>query len=217
MPPNFRNFVLLLKTLSAIFGVLALVGCIGGNSAINRTENYAQAWPNIQFESKNTILVGTVDKRLYVTSRDKNENFVGLMRGGFGNPFDMYTESKQPLAVDITAAITAGLLNAGINANQVALGFANNKSEITGFINNDNFDKKLLIKINEWKSDTYSRSRFLFDLDVSVYDEKGAMLASASTSNLDDKGEHSSVSTLDAGRNALTSILNKEQIKKALQ
>jgi hypothetical protein len=44
------------------------------------------------------VAVNVHDERPYVKSGDKAPYFIGKYRGGFGNPWDVTTQDKQPLA-----------------------------------------------------------------------------------------------------------------------
>ncbi|MGH8534209.1 MAG: hypothetical protein ACREV1_16215 [Gammaproteobacteria bacterium] len=68
---------------------LVLVGC-----AFGRKQDYLQAHPVLELTHKARLAVGVQDRRPYILDHDKDEDFVGLQRGGYGNPFDVGTQSK---------------------------------------------------------------------------------------------------------------------------
>ncbi len=197
--------VFLLINLSTLFGC-------GSNSAINRTEDLSNAWPNISLQSDRTILVNAIDERPYVLNKKKGASFIGLMRGGFGTPFDMNTTSGQPLAEDLKNAITSGMKNEGLIADSYSIG---ESQEL------DNNLRVVVLHIKEWKSDTYTTSKFLFDLKLEVLDSTGKVLASNSNRNISVSGEtiekKATASPLESGRLALTSLFKNKQILDALR
>jgi hypothetical protein len=194
-----------------------LCGC-GAHSAVNRTENYTYAWPNITYTSNKNIVIGIIDKRPYVVDGNNNPSYVGLMRGGFYNPWHMNTESGQPLASDLTKAIVSGFKNAGINVKYTVLTFDMNQQEINNYLLSKKSYKKVLIKINEWQSDSFASIVFLYDLTAEVYNEEGIMVAKYTAKNINEKGEdQTAVDAVNAGRNALEKILNNKEIIAALQ
>ena len=75
---------LLIVALSAV----ALAGCAVGN-----TYDYQAADIGLPVVGKGKVGVAVVDRRPYVLSGDKEADFVGLQRGGFGNPFNVTTRS----------------------------------------------------------------------------------------------------------------------------
>jgi hypothetical protein len=192
----------LIGILLVVFS-LSLYGCAGA-TAFGRTENYTNAWPGIRYSTPRVVSVVTLDERPYTKDSNKPETFVGLMRGGFGNPFDITTESKSPLSKDISDAVTSGFLNAGTNAYVMPLYQGLN-------ISAGKTERLLVIKIYEWKSDTFTSTNFSYDLRAEVYDELGQLKGSNTV-----KDSLSVSSALEAGRGALTTLLSAEEIRGAL-
>jgi hypothetical protein len=76
-----------------LFCVLLGVALLGG-CAFGRTYSYSDVPIAMQaISSSGSVTVAVVDDRPYVLSGGKPDRFVGLMRGGFGNPFDVNTQS----------------------------------------------------------------------------------------------------------------------------
>ena len=199
------------------FLIIFLCGC-GVHSAVKRTENYTYAWPNINYMSNKNIEISIIDKRSYVLNGKVNPTYVGLMRGGFYNPWYMNTESGKPLAEDLSQAVVAGFKNAGINAELIKLPLKINNQEGKNYIFLKNSAKKVLIIINEWQSDTFANTAFLYDITATIYNEEGVMVAECKENNLNETGENQTVvSPVDAGRNILTKVLNNQKIMSALQ
>lgn len=192
----------LISILLVIFS-LSLYGC-AGTTAFGRTENYSNAWPGIRYSTPVAVSVVTLDERSYTKNGSKPETFVGLMRGGYGNPFDITTESKGPLSKDISDAVTSGFLNAGTKAYVLPLYQGLNKAA-------SKTERLLVLKIYEWKSDTFANTRFTYDLRADVYDELGHLKGSSTV-----KDSLSVTSAVESGRHALTTLLSAEEIKGAL-
>ena len=94
-----------------------------------------------------------IDNRPYVLSGDKESNFVGLRRGGYGNPFDVTTKSGKPLSQDLAHL------------------FSESYKEEVGVVCNTGSapaEKEVTYTLNEWKTDFYSRGWFYYDIDTSV-------------------------------------------------
>jgi hypothetical protein len=96
MYPSFLMWVIMVVSLS---------GCAVGQkfSYDNITINLGSAGAIGNFS------IAVLDFREYVKSGNKSESFVGLSRGGFGNPFDVETRSGSALASEMAAAIAASL------------------------------------------------------------------------------------------------------------
>jgi hypothetical protein len=91
-----------------LFVLLGLSGCAVGNQ-----HQYAGVAPDLTLKATHSVAVVVVDRRPYVVSGDKDPDFVGLQRGGFGNPFDVTTASGKALASDIADDVTAAPQEAG--------------------------------------------------------------------------------------------------------
>ena len=91
-----------LLVIAAAF--VALGGCAIGNKY-----DYEVASIELPVVGTNEIGVAVVDRRPYVVSGDKQPDFVGLQRGGFGNPFDVTTKSGNPMAADMQVALAGEL------------------------------------------------------------------------------------------------------------
>lgn len=59
---------------------------------------YIGSDPELLVTTTYATAVAVQDRRPYVLDGDKDADFVGIQRGGFGNPFDVITTSGRPLA-----------------------------------------------------------------------------------------------------------------------
>jgi len=84
---------------------LLLISLMIGGCAFGRKQDYLQARPVLEYTSKVRLAVGVQDRRPYILDHDKDEDFVGLQRGGYGNPFDVSTNSNLPLADDMAKVL----------------------------------------------------------------------------------------------------------------
>lgn len=191
---------------------LFLSGC-SSNLAINRSENYSNAWPTINSRSKNKILVGVIDNRPYVVSGHNNPSYIGLMRGGYYNPWYMNTQSGKPLSIDLSEAIVSGFMNSGIESKFVSINVNADKNELEEIFLSDKKYKKLLLVIDEWQSDTYKTTVFLYDVSLSSYNENGEKTGEYREKNTDKSGEQqTAVSAIRASQELLTRALNNSSI-----
>ena len=219
MRKNLYNFITWGNISFIVFlcFLMFLSGC-GAHTAVNRTENYINAWPNINYISDKNIVIGIIDERSYVVNGSVKPAYVGLMRGGFYNPWHMNTESGKPLVEDLSQAIVSGFKNAGINAKYIILTSDMDQQKLYNYFLSNNSSKKVLIRIQEWQSDTFSSTVFMYDLTAEIYNEDGVMVAKCTEKNVNENGENQTVvSPVDAGRNILTKILNTKSIITALQ
>lgn len=165
--------------LTIMFGFF-VTGC-----AIGNTHNYSVGDADFDLTSNKLIAVGTGDLRTYVVNGSKAPSFVGLRRGGFGNPFDVITESGKPLADDMTASLVMSLGRSGISARAATIAPGSNISSIVDSLLKKHADRYLLLVLHEWKADTYSQTSVRFNLELIVYGENGTQLARTSSEGKD--------------------------------
>ena len=106
------------------------------------------------------------DHRPAVTSGKEKPWYVGRYRAGLGNPWDVTTEGKVPLAEQIQADLAEELESLGFNPRPGG--------------------QQLYVKIREWDFTGYQNGRFWYELEVNVLNSAGQVVAS---SRLDDEME----------------------------
>jgi len=140
--------------------VLPLAACAVGNRY-----DYRNAIGGLPASGTGSIAVEVIDARPYVVSGEKGSDFVGLQRGGFGNPFDVRTASGAPLADEMRTAIANALQRKGFTVVKT----------------NEAASRKMELRVLEWKTDVMARMKVLYDLSLSIYDGQGQALATSST------------------------------------
>jgi len=187
--------MLLLRALAIICAFSALGGCAFGQKI-----DYRQSSPYLSARSDTPVEVNVIDERPYVLEDDKDPDFVGRIRGLYYNPFNVNTLTGDPLSFDIKEAVRAALEKSSIKA-----------PAAYSTTNANPGQKLLMLKLREWKIDAYMRTRFDYDITVSVLDEHGNELATKSAKN---SGAVKNV--IIAGTEALSGVLNSDEIVAAL-
>ena len=163
---------------------LVLTGCAGYMSY-----NYVEAPMSLAgVSTSGSVAVGVHDQRSYVVSGNKGPTFVGLMRGGYGNPFDVATTSGAPMANDLRDAIGKALRQRGANPVAVDVAHTDNASAARAKVLAPKARRAVLLTLREWKSDTMYRSELQYDTTLTVFDERGNEIASSSARNVDQLG-----------------------------
>jgi hypothetical protein len=171
-----------------VTAVLAAASMLGG-CAFGRTYSYADAPVALQgVASSGTVTVAVQDERPYVLSGGKSERFVGLMRGGFGNPFDVNTSSGGPLANEIRDAIVRAMKARGIAAQAIGAQPSDSMIAVKRRLSEAKPYRSVLVALKEWKSDTMMATDLHYDVTLMVFDAGGAELASSSIKGLDNLG-----------------------------
>jgi hypothetical protein len=169
-------------------------------------------------QGSDDITVAVQDSRPYVVSGDKEESFVGLQRGGFGNPFDVNTPSGAPLATEVARSLERGLSASGFDVEVVTLrpGSRDAKDKLGN-------GKAVLVTLQELKSDTYNNAAFLYDVTLEVF-ENGQSLASSSATGRDNLGGsfmnptgHAREAVPEAWGNLLERLINDSDVMAAIE
>ncbi|MCB1923190.1 MAG: hypothetical protein KDJ27_05485 [Gammaproteobacteria bacterium] len=149
-----------------------LAGCAAGNRYNYR--DHAVSLP-IRAEGQRILVLTVEDLRPYVLNGDKPANFVGLQRGGFGNPFDVTTASGQSLTQDMKASISNSLRNAGYTV--IANPTEPDMSQLKQVAAQNDASRIVWLKVKDWKSDIFVSIGLSYDLHLAVYDAQGNLLA----------------------------------------
>ncbi|HEX5160130.1 MAG TPA: hypothetical protein VFV88_00300 [Steroidobacteraceae bacterium] len=172
------------RLVAMLLACAALAGC-----AVGQKFSYADGYIALLANRSDTpTAVAVLDQRPYILSRDKRENFVGLSRGGYGNPFNVTTKSGAPMAADMAAGIVRALEANGQPAAAVIVLPAEGIEGAKERLKFTRAERQLLFILREWKTDTYEHTGLWFDVTLDVYDESGETLASKQISGKEVSG-----------------------------
>ena len=202
--------------------ILLLAGL--GGCAFGNHQQYAGVVPDLHVAGERSVAVAVIDNRPYVVSGDKNPDFVGIQRAGFGNPFDVGTESKKPLASDIADNIVAGLKRRGLKPEALAVKPGTSSEVALQATTAAGKERAVILELREWKSDTYTNTALKYDVELKVCDATGHPLASVSKHGEDDLGGdfmdppgHAKDAVPAALKAILENMLNAPAVVAALQ
>ncbi|NJN39894.1 MAG: hypothetical protein HC807_02145 [Gammaproteobacteria bacterium] len=175
-----------MKNLLA-FGLLVALTALGG-CAVGNKHAYTGANPDIAASGTRIAVVAVRDARSYILSGNKTPDFVGLSRGGFGNPFDILTESGNPLAVDFGVTIAGALQARGFTATPLPGPVPDGPAGIAAALKKAGAERMAIVIIVEWKSDTYVNTDLIYDLSLRVHDVAGKELGATRLTGRDNLG-----------------------------
>ena len=158
-----------------ILVVLFISGCAVGNKYSYRTSSVALP---IKPSAKDALVLLVKDLRPYVLDGKKSPDFVGLQRGGFGNPFDVTTTSGKPMTEEMSLSVAHGLTDAGYRVIE-----AHGQQDMAVLVNraeSEGATRILVLQVREWKSDIYMSVTLHCDMTLNVHDTRGALLAASS-------------------------------------
>jgi hypothetical protein len=113
---------------------------------------------------------------------------VGVVRGAFGNPVYMNTDTGRPLAEEMGEVIAGALKKKGYQTLSVAVSPTEPIPQVHGKLMDTGAAKLIHFQIKGWKSDTYNRVRLEYLLSLSVFDQKGRLLAEKQVSGDENLG-----------------------------
>jgi hypothetical protein len=209
-----------MRKILIILHVVFLTGCL----AAGHEYNYEQLSMDIPVEAteQESLILAVEDWRPYVLSGDKKSNFVGLQRDGFGVPFDVDTASGNPLTEIMSAAIENGLKDVGYTV--VSVSGNNSGAYLVKAAAKNNASRIVVLKVLDWKSDVMYGVTLHSNLDLSVFDAEGKLLAESSKESMG-KISQGSWATGDDNSRALavefsrsvSELFDEDQVRRALQ
>src|SRR5262245_29147390 len=151
--------------------VLAAGGCAAG-----RQHTYDDARLRLYQRGSHSVAVATRDERAYVVGGEKAPDFTGVQRSGLGVPFDVTTRSGRPLADDFTAVILRALGEHGYGAQAVAAPPGQPLQQTMAALAATRAQRLMVVRMFEWKADTYQSVGLRYHLVLDVFDEDGRPL-----------------------------------------
>lgn len=204
--------------LALLMACTMLAGCAVGNK-----HSYHEASASIRVAQGASFAVAAQDERPYVLSGGKASNFVGVQRAGFGNPYNVTTQSGKPLADDIATSAAQSLSQSGAKVHPVLLAPRLTREQAISELMAVGADKLLLINFTELKSDTYNNTAFHYRMSAYVCDAQGRVVAENTVSGRDHLGgsafnppAHAKSAVPEALERVLERLLNSHEISSAL-
>lgn len=212
-----------MKRLAGKILMLSMVSFLGG-CAVGQKISYHDTALSLQASGSGRVAVASLDHRPYVKDGEKERNYVGNLRGGFGNPFNLSTESGKPLTEDINSVICASFKKKGVDCTAVAAEPSETKAQVEGKLKATGADNLFLLVINEWYSTTYQNTGLTYDLDLTLKNRQGAELAQTKQKGEDDLGgslwsppAHAKEAAPQAFKKKLEALLNDAQIVRSMK
>lgn len=169
--------------------ILLILCCVLlASCAIGNQQSYHDAIADINASGNITVAVGTHDQRQYVLSGQSSPNYVGMQRGGYGNPFNVTTLSGKTLAEDMTASICNSLSARGFKTVAVTVTHSDTRDRVLEKMRAQKSERLLLLSLNEWQSDTYQNTGLAYDIKLDVFDAEGKKLAETALKGNDNLG-----------------------------
>ena len=120
--------------------------------------NYSNIRADLQYSGSRSVAVGVLDERPYILSGENDPRYVGTMRGGYGNPFDLWTESNMQLADEMAATVADSLRDKGFKVVAVKAAVGKDVSKILPAIESAGAERLVVMVVKDWWSNYYPAS-----------------------------------------------------------
>jgi hypothetical protein len=210
------------KTFSLFSLMLAawmLAGC-GSSYRIN----YSNVRADLNYSGTRTVAVGVLDKRPYVISGENDPRFVGTMRGGYGNPFDLWTTSDLRLSDEMASTMAESLRGKGFKVVSTKAVVGKDGSGMLNEMKATGAQRLVFMVMNDWWSNYYPRSfgaeksELIIDVELKVMDNSKKSLGSKKLKEIVNVESGWPQDTIPGWyKKKMTELLNDKGIQKALK
>ena len=170
---------------------------------------------------QSSIAVACVDERQSLRQGDITPELIGVTRDGYGIPYRVKTATKSPVATEIAAVVTRGF---GSNRKLAPPITSPDAASALAALRGTGTDRQILIRIQQYNSDTLINTELDYAFIVEVRDSAGKLLATASKSETANLGGnffapalHARESVLSKTGSSLSTLLAEPQIQTALK
>ncbi len=143
---------------------IALAGCVAialmnnGCAVGRQIDMRHRVGTDLSISTTRDVSVAVEDNREFVVSGNKKPSYIGNIRAGFGNVWDVHNVDHRALADQFRQDLEAELQAHGINI--VSSG-----------------ERQIEVDIKDWNFDAYQNGRVWYEIEVSVLDANGKFLA----------------------------------------
>lgn len=166
-----------------ILGGVLTAACLFSSTAcvVGQKVRYDGLAMDLKASGRMGVAVGALDERTYVKNGEKAQAYVGTLRGGFGNPWDVMTASGRPFATDLAEGICEAMKKNGYAVTAVTLEPRTSPEQVVQLLKASKSERLLFVTILEWRTDTMMNTSAYFNLALQVMDAQGTVLAEART------------------------------------
>jgi hypothetical protein len=170
---------------------------------------------------QSSIAVACVDERQSLRQGDITPELIGVTRDGYGIPYRVKTATKSPVATEIAAVVTRGF---GSNRKLAPPITSPDAPSALASLRGTGTDRQVLIRIQQYNSDTLINTELNYAFIVEVRDSAGKLLATASKSEIANLGSnffapalHAREGVLSKTGSSLSTLLAEPQIRATLK
>lgn len=113
---------------------------------------------NIEASGTKTVAFAAHDQRETITTEHRKPDFAGYLRNMWGMGYPAGTTTENPLADDMTSAVSSSLTADGFNATGINVPFTDGHEEVIGKLKNTGADLLIIFTMKEWHGDGYNKN-----------------------------------------------------------
>lgn len=208
--------------------VAVVLIALGACRAPSGTYEIAPVSPSVTVSTSQSVATSVIDRRPYVLNGDESDEFLGTERGNWGGEKPIKTASGRPVADELNDAVAGALRNQGIQAGPIlpveikGTGKGFDRSEALAGFQTQPSERLLLVEVEDWRTDIYTRITLSWRLRATVFDRAGQILATSTSqgkepvSRTSVSGEYADIAVTELSQR-LSWLLNERQITDALR
>jgi hypothetical protein len=215
MNQNVKTFLL----LSLMVAAWMIAGC--GN--LYRI-NYSNIKADLNYSGSQTVAVGVLDQRPYILSGENDPKYVGTMRGGYGNPFDLWTQSDLSLTDEMAATVAESLRSKGFKVLTVKSAVGKDGSSMLSEMKSSGAERLVFMVVKDWWSNYYpasfgaEKTELIMNVELKVMDKNQRVLSSSRLEGIAIPPSGWPKDTIPGFyQKKMTELLNDQGIQRALR
>ena len=186
--------------------------------------NYSNIKADLNFSGSRSLSIGVLDQRPYVLSGKNDPKYVGTMRGAYGNPFDLWTQSNLRLTDEMAATVADSLRSKGFNVMTVKATVGKEGSGMLSEMKSSGAERLVFIEVNDWWSNYYpasfgaEKTELIMNVELKVLDRYQRVLGSSRLKGTAIPPSGWPKDTIPGFyQKKMTELLNDQDIKRALR
>lgn len=165
---------------SMALAVVMLSGC----GSLYRI-NYSNIRADLKYSGSRSVAIGVLDARPYVLSGKHNPRYVGTIRGGYGNPFDLLTQSDLQLADEMATTLADSLRDKGFKVLATKSAVGSDASGMLSEIGSAGAERLVVVEMKDWWSNYYpssfasEKTELIMNVEMKIMDGNRRILGSS--------------------------------------
>jgi hypothetical protein len=186
--------------------------------------NYSNIKTDLNYSGSRSVSIGVLDQRPYILSGEKDPKYVGTIRGGYGNPFDLWTQSNLHLTDEMAATVADSLRNKGFKVVMVKAAVGKDGSGILSEMKSSGAERLVFIEVKDWWSNYYpasygaEKTELIMNVELKVLDRFQRVLGTGRLKGTANPPSGWPKDTIPGFyQKKMTELLNDQGVKRALR